>query len=351
METLSPAFDSQHRRLASMGPPPFGDGNRVARPGTRPRTPRFNGATAFQRWKHGNVIRDYLATIHTLQWGHRLSAMETTMLTVMNGSVRTLQWGHRLSAMETRLHPLVRRIVIVAASMGPPPFGDGNVRLVAGKRLRIHASMGPPPFGDGNDGPQNRRNSDRQASMGPPPFGDGNVWPVADALRRNGASMGPPPFGDGNFLRFLEVSSIDASLQWGHRLSAMETGRKGEDAGRRTTASMGPPPFGDGNPMMPRTRPTGMKPLQWGHRLSAMETGCAAVLVDTVPHLQPSMWPPPFSDGNSGECARWILSRMSSLQWGHRLSAMETLSLDSSECPSTPPFNGATAFQRWKPCL
>ena len=60
----------------SMGPPPFGDGN---------------GATA-----KGDVqIKS------VLQWGHRLSAMETALFFCWSTVSLLLQWGHRLSAMET----------------------------------------------------------------------------------------------------------------------------------------------------------------------------------------------------------------------------------------------------------
>ena len=132
-----------------------------------------------------------------LQWGHRLSAMETRSSWTWTTWAASLQWGHRLSAMETRRarswstgwHP---------ASMGPPPFGDGNMQRHAPARVGIGASMGPPPFGDGNRG-----------------------VPAGGALRGT-ASMGPPPFGDGN-LGAVVASMRESELQWGHRLSAMET--------------------------------------------------------------------------------------------------------------------------------
>ena len=85
-----------------------------------------------------------------LQWGHRLSAMETGLSRVpktqrrepFNGATafrrwkldellatasleNILQWGHRLSAMETRRYPQTQHDD-VEPSMGPPPFGDGN---------------------------------------------------------------------------------------------------------------------------------------------------------------------------------------------------------------------------------
>ena len=103
----------------------------------------FNGATAFRRWKrrspgpcfNGAVSRPVVNQQCPLQWGHRLSAMETTCrltslsarstivtLSRFNGATafrrwkqggvprrgpvyQPLQWGHRLSAMEMTIVP------------------------------------------------------------------------------------------------------------------------------------------------------------------------------------------------------------------------------------------------------
>ena len=59
----------------------------------------FNGATAFRRWKLR--AKEELGRTSRLQWGHRLSAMETRVLRRSLGGPPRLQWGHRLSAMET----------------------------------------------------------------------------------------------------------------------------------------------------------------------------------------------------------------------------------------------------------
>ncbi len=282
----------------------------------------FNGATAFRRWKHGHrradrpprdfasmepppfgdgncgpkpVLCDFRPA---LQWSHRLSAMETSGSLSGRYGAFQLQWSHRLSAMETM--PARRKPNRPSrASMEPPPFGDGNtLTMIWRSEGKRKASMEPPPFGDGNDVPMpgtppcqpsfNGATAFRrwkpdlvpapdaiiwEASMEPPPFGDGNVVMdldcVADATSFNGAtafrrwkhgglqlhppdpdpaSMEPPPFGDGN-LDAVHRGHVDAHV-----------------------ASMEPPPFGDGNPVNedapPRSRPT----LQWSHRLSAMET-------------------------------------------------------------------------------
>ena len=129
-------------------------------------------------------------------------------------------------------------------------------------------------------------------------------------------SMGPPPFGDGNCTRgpckyYHAFNGATAFRRWkrerrevhraidtigpsmgpppfkhpaGHRLSAMEP-------------SMGPPPFGDGNGL-------GMPERFSGHSV-------------------PSMGPPPFGDGNGD------FGGLHQRVHGH-------------------PFNGATAFRRWK---
>ena len=157
--------------------------------------------------------------------------------------------------------------------------------------------------------------------------------------------MGPPPFGDGNGQLRHWVPDDPQSLQWGHRLSAMETRTSAFPACASGAASMGPPPFGDGNTSAPSSVGSGAPTLQWGHRLSAMETLGQHLLRCLV--IGASMGPPPFGDGNgpmrsphpvslpgfNGATAfrRWKLRNAGSvtracrlLQWGHRLSAMET---------------------------
>ena len=158
-----------------------------------------------------------------------------------------LQWGHRLSAMDT------------------------------GTRLSGHPD----------------RNG---ASMGPPPFGDGNFGCAPQPVPHSCASMGPPPFGDGNIALATTSRSPCRLLQWGHRLSAMETVPEPSLRQRQGLASMGPSPFGDGNPTCHQPATLILRLLQWGHRLSAMET--------------------------------WTCQSWSKPKWG---------------C-----FNGATAFRRWK---
>ncbi len=84
---------------------------------TRRPASSFNGAIAFQPWKQVEPV--YGAVQHFwLQWGHSLSAMETSSVTMSQSDLAELQWGHSLSAMETPL-VVVRGLRDELASMGP----------------------------------------------------------------------------------------------------------------------------------------------------------------------------------------------------------------------------------------
>ncbi len=158
-----------------------------------------------------------------------------------------LQWGHRLSAMESA-QPHTGGPLPVDASMGPPPFGDGKHRR--GRlppRQKCRASMGPPPFGDGKAS---------GCRSGCPRSGSFNG---ATAFRRWKGLPGPPAphreegFNGATAFRRWKASikplvrATEILLQWGHRLSAMEI------LITCLMASCG-------------------TVLQWGHRLSAMES-------------------------------------------------------------------------------
>ena len=229
-----------------MEPPPFGDGNSPTPPESERRERRFNGATAFRRWK--------------------------------------LEQGGPAGEL------------VDLASMEPPPFGDGNPGLRLHQQHEPDASMEPPPFGDGNHHCRQAQRSSPNCFNGAtafrrwkPPEGRASPAPCSwlqwshrlsamETPRGEGkpgplqlASMEPPPFGDGNpqrggqarppaagfngataFRRWKppegRASPAPCSwLQWSHRLSAMETPRGEGKPGPLQLASMEPPPFGDGN--------------------------------------------------------------------------------------------------------
>ena len=85
-----------------MGPPPFGSGNGAFGD--------FSGEQVYAlQWGHRlsavetKPVRDYIAHMKALQWGHRLSAVETHIPNNYVDIAIRLQWVHRLSAVETGL--------------------------------------------------------------------------------------------------------------------------------------------------------------------------------------------------------------------------------------------------------
>ena len=181
------------------------------------------------------------------------------------------------------------------------------------------------------------------------------------------ASMGPPPFGSGNQTCFA-VSVTTRTLQWGHRLSAVETGLQQhgyaspEHGFNGATAFRQWKPATTGKTREPSTScfngATAFR--QWKHdgsirgfRIPICFNGATAFR-QWKPHRRDrevgdfiaSMGPPPFGSGNFSW--RHSFSPNATLQWGHRLSAVETR--DTRTGPDRPHwrFNGATAFRQWK---
>ena len=99
-------------RIASMGPPPFGDGNMAEKILTA-------------------------AYFSILQWGHRPSAMETRLEELagrygtasFNGATALRRWKRVTIELEL--------LVLFEPSMGPPPFGDGN------RYLGLNSALSP----------------------------------------------------------------------------------------------------------------------------------------------------------------------------------------------------------------
>ncbi len=157
--------------------------------------------------------------------------------------------------------------------------------------------------------------------------------------------MGPPPFDGGNLAKPCGEIDLTSTLQWGHRLSTVETGIFNLDRLGMIIASMGPPPFDGGNgPCPPIARCLKLPWLQWGHRLSTVETcfmlcGMAAIIWLQWGHRLSTVETATHYD------MRW---RVAPLQWGHRLSTVETGKATWSANGCWRSFNGATAFRRWK---
>ncbi len=237
----------QAPRTASMGPPSFGGGNATPSPAGCGVYSSFNGATVFRRWKR-YTITGWLRRIFQLQWGHRLSAVETLH-------------HHRLAA------------AYIPASMGPPSFGGGNlckqkneinetVELQWGHRLSavetiIEVVVTSPPsamlqWGHRLSAVETYHGNQASAavcdaSMGPPSFGGGNS-PIGSASANGSHSFnGATVFRRWKLPDWLGQREWVTQLQWGHRLSAVETADLEADEQPSGDASMGPPSFGGGN--------------------------------------------------------------------------------------------------------
>ncbi len=192
-------------RQASMGPPPFDGGNPLLRVTVHLRMPRFNGATAFRRWKPEYNLPSE-AIISGLQWGHRLSTVETIKADSHWLYQGTLQWGHRLSTVETSSSRATRGAGCTA-SMGPPPFDGGNQQTRTRATPRMNCFNGATAFRRWKlQGPIGLHGAKGDASMGPPPFDGGNFCRRDCIVGQPDASMGPPPFDGGNLCRWCPRS-------------------------------------------------------------------------------------------------------------------------------------------------
>ena len=156
--------------------------------------------------------------------------------------------------------------------------------------------------------------------------------------------MGPRPFSRGNPFRASIRYVVPDGLQWGHGLSAVETGRPWPASANRSCFN-GATAFQPWKRYPARTRNLPGCWLQWGHGLSAVETGLLEG--DRAMGLAASMGPRPFSRGNRSKSAA-MPSVPFKLQWGHGLSAVETNAPHGGDDRRLRGFNGATAFQPWK---
>ena len=230
-----------------MGPSPFSDGRWMVV------FSLFLGAML--QWGHrlsamegSQPGTEWASEANGLQWGHRLSAMEGLVVFLLLRWLRLLQWGHRLSAMEGPQLRIQRRDVGMA-SMGPSPFSDGRFFGPMATPCLYHSFNGAIAF---------QRWKGVLTSLNVP----------ACILCFNGAiafqrwKVGGARFRVRRFRRFNGAIAFQrwkggtptmrrcgsTSLQWGHRLSAMEGGLGWRLGARTRKASMGPSPFSDGRP-------------------------------------------------------------------------------------------------------
>jgi len=174
-----------------MGPRPFGRGD-YGPAGQSVCPPRFNGAAAFRPRRHGPAAHSALPSRFNGAAAFRPRRPEGV---VASGFAPTLQWGRGLSAAET-------------SSARKATAGQTGFNGAAAFRPRRRAR-------DGNY----RQTGD--ASMGPRPFGRGDIKAAATRAKAccfNGAAAFRPR-------RRIARSTVSAAskLQWGRGLSAAET--------------------------------------------------------------------------------------------------------------------------------
>ena len=239
-----------------------------------------------------------------LQWGHGLSAVETGAVpqagsdggSGFNGATAFQPWKHTSPNPAKSYHE--------RASMGPRPFSRGNeANGSVPSRGRPTASMGPRPFSRGNLPLLGDTLAIHLGFNGATAF---QPWKLLFTRCRmtiaNAASMGPRPFSRGNARDHPRCDSprscfngATAFQPW--KQPAWRAGTRAAGA-----ASMGPRPFSRGNSINRSARSptpwrfngaTAFQPwkqgarrrvgsdklrLQWGHGLSAVETGLCIVL-------------------------------------------------------------------------
>ena len=158
---------------------------------------RFNGATAFRRWKvcRREGVRHSLSCFNGAtafrRWKAAGGASRFSAQTGFNGATAFRRWKDGLWS-----------------------FGHGlEVSFNGATAFRRWKAIGPQ-----------RRPSPPAGFNGATAFRRWKgVKEFTDFWIAITASMGPPPFGDGKLSEAKKPNDDNCLLQWGHRLSAMES--------------------------------------------------------------------------------------------------------------------------------
>ncbi len=192
----------------------------------------------------------------------------------------SLQWCHRLSAME-RPHPVRAIGGVRHASMVPSPLSDGKAGGIHRPLAGRHASMVPSPLSDGksrvshwtassaagfNGAIASQRWKEAadlapvlvggHASMVPSPLSDGKAPSSREALPTPASFNGAIASQRWKELDWFIRSELIPQLQWCHRLSAMESHRRTDGGDSPHRASMVPSPLSDGKISLPTSTTT-----------------------------------------------------------------------------------------------
>ena len=132
---------------ASMGPPAFAGGNTSISSMMVRASACFNGATGFRRWKR---LWRYSMNSSSggLQWGHRLSPVETTT----SRKIHRLQSSFNGATGFRRWKPDQRRCRCLSGRCFNGATGFRRWKRLLGLLPSVlpRASMGPPAFAGGN---------------------------------------------------------------------------------------------------------------------------------------------------------------------------------------------------------
>ena len=189
------------------------------------------------------------------------------------------------------------------------------------------------------------------ASMGPPPFGGGNLIRQCDITEKVGpASMGPPPFGGGNLPQLGFGHAPEYGLQWGLRLSAVEIMAVLESPEGAVSALQ----WGLRLSAVEIRLPGKPAHRQQERRFNGASAFRRWKFVGFIPECSgpgwiASMGPPPFGGGNGRHSSQPLIAGSSSRfngasafrRWKCRVLVAEPPDVVDS-------FNGASAFRRWK---
>jgi hypothetical protein len=205
-----------------------------------------------------------------LQWGRVLTDTEIRLSWWLRVRQSKLQWGRVLTDTEI-IRAGSRDSIGVSASMGPRPYGHGNLPAGSGSleiyrlqwgRVLTDTEMYLGVF---------RGCCPGRASMGPRPYGHGNHRGRGVHARHSVGFNGAASLRTRKYLSPGQSLRRGDALQWGRVLTDTEIAVDGPGLVDKAQASMGPRPYGHGNKSPADARPPPLTSLQWGRVLTDTE--------------------------------------------------------------------------------
>ena len=159
-----------------------------------------------------------------LQWGHGISAVESSSRSSRRSMSWRLQWGHGISAVESSSSPVLL-FYLWATSMGPRHLCRGIVRRLHTAGTPISTSMGPRHLCRGIVGAPKTSfvsRSDFNGATASLPWNQRSAEMARSA--EWSTSMGPRHLCRGIRNVRRRGGAVHGILQWGHGISAVESG-------------------------------------------------------------------------------------------------------------------------------